>query len=98
VHVVVMPSFDVEFEVFCGTCGAGLCSQSDGRNSRNRHQPQVTVEVCKDCVEKATQPLEDEILEMRSRIDELEREVEDLKQANWQRLSDAEKDHAIRMG
>jgi TolA-binding protein len=93
-----MPSFDVEFEVFCGTCGAGLCGQSDGRNSRNRHQPQVTVEVCKDCVEKATQPIEDELSEMQSRIDELEREVEDLKQANWQRLSDAEKDHAIRMG
>ena len=47
--------------------------------------------------EKATERLEDEIEEMQSRISELEREVEDLKQANWQRLSDAEKDHAIRL-
>ena len=93
-----MPSFEVEFEVFCGTCGAGLCSQSDGRNSRTRHQPQVTVEACKDCIEKAKQPLEDEISEMQSRIRELEREIENLKEASWQQLSDAAKDQAIRMG
>lgn len=31
-----MPNFDVNFEVFCGTCGKGLCSQAEGRNSRSR--------------------------------------------------------------
>lgn len=98
VHGVVMPSFDVEFEVFCATCNAGLCDQSYGRSSRNRHQPQVTVEVCKDCIENATKPLKDEMSDMQCRIDELEREVEGLRQASWQPLSDAEKDHAIRMG
>ena len=52
-----MPSFDLEFEVFCGTCGAGLCNQSDSRKSRRRGEAQVTVEVCQTCIEKAEAPL-----------------------------------------
>jgi|GEM_PF-3067867 len=57
-----MPSFsgievtaqaDIEFEVFCGTCGAGLCNVSDTRESRNRRIPQVTVEACAKCMENA---------------------------------------------
>lgn len=57
-----MPSFsgievtaqvDVDFEVFCGTCGAGLCNVSDTRESRNRRMPQVTVEACAKCMENA---------------------------------------------
>lgn len=75
-----MPSFNVEFEVFCGTCGDGLCSQSEGRNSRNRNAPQVEVEACKTCLERATKPLEADVSESKSRIEELEREVEELKQ------------------
>jgi len=35
---------------------------------------------------------------IQARIEGLEREVEELKQANWQRLTDAEKDRSIRMG
>ena len=57
-----MPSFsgievtaqvDVDFEVFCGTCGAGLCNVSDTRASRSRRMPQVTVEACAKCMENA---------------------------------------------
>lgn len=40
-----MPSFEVEFEVYC-TCGAGLCNQSNGSNKR---MPRVEVAVCEDC-------------------------------------------------
>lgn len=47
-----MPSFEVEFEVFCA-CGAGLCNQSTGRNSRRRDTPQVEVEVCRGCRDEA---------------------------------------------
>lgn len=68
-----MPSFDVEFEVFCGTCGAGICNQSDTRKSRTRGENQVTVEVCKKCVEAETQPLKD-------RIEELEQLLEDARE------------------
>lgn len=50
-----MPAFELEFEVFCGTCGAGLCNQSDTRSSRQRRMPQVTVEPCTVCLEKQYQ-------------------------------------------
>ncbi len=48
-----MPSFDVEieFEVYCATCGAGLCGQSDG--SHGSRGPRVDVEVCETCVNNA---------------------------------------------
>ena len=49
-----MPSFDLEFEVFC-SCGAALCRQSETRISRNRGMPQVVVEACEDCLERAQQ-------------------------------------------
>jgi hypothetical protein len=68
-----MPSFDVEFEVFCGTCGAGLCNQSDTRKSRTRSENQVTVEVCQNCIEKAETPL-------RERIEELEQLLEETRE------------------
>ena len=47
-----MPNFDVEFEVFC-SCGEGLCNVSETRVSRNRSVPQVVVEPCSKCVDKA---------------------------------------------
>lgn len=48
-----MPSFSVEvgFEVFCGRCGAGLCNQSDTRESYKRGMPQVVVQPCDTCME-----------------------------------------------
>lgn len=68
-----MPSFEVDFEVFCGTCGAGLCNQSDTRQSRFRRENQLTVNACEPCINSATQPLID-------RISELENLLEDLQQ------------------
>lgn len=47
-----MPEFSVEFEVFC-SCGEGLCNQSDTRKSRNRLSPQVVVQPCDKCLDKA---------------------------------------------
>lgn len=66
-----MPVFEVEFEVFCGTCGAGLCHRSDTRTSRNRHCPQVTVDVCQDCIRSETEPLNDEIARLQGELDEV---------------------------
>jgi len=48
-----MPSFlfEIDFEVYCGTCGTGLCNQSDGSNEQKG--PRVTVEVCPYCRDEA---------------------------------------------
>jgi hypothetical protein len=84
-----MPSFtasvttevDVDFEVFCGTCGAGLCGQSEGRQSRNRAYPQVTVEACQKCIENAKDELNDEIYELKERIVSLEIQLGEMTEA-----------------
>lgn len=47
-----MPSFEVDFEVFCANCGAGLCSVSTGGNSNRRNMPFVSVEPCSNCIER----------------------------------------------
>jgi hypothetical protein len=67
-NVAVETSIDVDFEVYCGTCGAGLCSVSDTRKSNNRGYLQVTVDACPDCMKEK----EDEIDDLKAQIKELE--------------------------
>ena len=47
-----MPSFnvDIEFEVYCGSCGAGLCSQSETQDPGIRTLAKVTVMPCERCL------------------------------------------------
>ena len=71
-----MPSFELEFEVFCGTCGDGLCMQSDTRTSHRRSMPQVTVEACRKCLAKATDALEYDIDSLKQEMKELEAELD----------------------
>lgn len=49
-----MPNFniEVEVEIFCEECGAGLCNQSTGGNSKNRNQFSVQVSPCEKCMQK----------------------------------------------
>lgn len=82
---IVMPSFDditveatvsLDFEVFCGRCGAGICNNADTRESRTRRYPQVTIDPCERCLENAQETGEEKAREeMQERIDELEREL-----------------------
>ena len=58
--------------------------------------PQVSVEACSQCVENAKAPLESEISDLHGQIADLEQQIESLKESNWNRLSDGEKDQAIR--
>jgi hypothetical protein len=74
-----MPSFDVEFEVFCGTCGEGLCNQSDTRKSHRRQENQVTVDVCPKCIEAATSPLQEQVRELEQKLEEMQQELEGLR-------------------
>lgn len=66
-------STDVDFEVFCRTCGDGLCSESDTRKSRNRGFAQVEVYPCPSCMKAK----EDEIERLKDEIHELERQLEE---------------------
>lgn len=46
-----MPTFDLDFEVYCATCGAGLCNQSNTESTRSGFR--VTIEPCKRCMDDA---------------------------------------------
>ncbi len=51
-----MPSFDnisIDFEIYCGGCGDGICHLGNTRQSRNRGYPQVVIEPCKKCLDAA---------------------------------------------
>lgn len=82
-----MPSFTLDFEVFCGTCGAGLCNESDTRKSRHRGENQVTVNSCDKCVsdgydrgyEKGAANMAEEIDNLVSQMQELQAELESLR-------------------
>lgn len=78
---------DVEFEVFCGSCGEGLYNQSTGDQTAKRGEPYVSVEPCEKCLEKeksesftsGRDSRDDEVSELRSLIDSLKDELADLK-------------------
>ena len=52
-NATVQTEVEVEFEVFCANCGAGLCGVSTGGNSGRRNIPFVCVEPCPYCIEGA---------------------------------------------
>lgn len=66
---------DVDFEVFCGTCGGGLCFESSTRRSRNRGFAQVEVNACPKCIKEKDEEIEElkmEIETLKERVGELE--------------------------
>jgi hypothetical protein len=48
-----MPIFDIDIEVYCETCGEGLCGQSYFTVTKNRRNPCVRVDACKTCIDNA---------------------------------------------
>lgn len=49
----VTATHEIEFEVFCARCGAGLCSQSKGGNTPRRGTPYVKVQPCESCMDES---------------------------------------------
>lgn len=82
VEVTLYDKIDIEFEVYCGTCGAGLCSESDTRRSKNRNYLQVTVNACPYCIEEKDLKIKEkdlEIEELKLKIEKLYNEIDKLK-------------------
>lgn len=77
-----MPTFEgveitasVDFEVFCGTCGEGLCLESTTRLSRNRGHAQVEVNACPQCIKEK----DNEIESLKDEMESLKEQIENLK-------------------
>lgn len=48
-----MPSVDVEVEVYCDGCGAGLCNNTRVGTTRGRGQQYFSVSPCEKCIDQA---------------------------------------------
>lgn len=56
-----MPIFDIDIEVYCETCGEGLCGQSYFTVTRDRKIPCVRVDACQICIDNALYILRKEL-------------------------------------
>jgi len=45
-----VPDIEVNIEVLCAACGAGLCNQTN--TGKHRNQPAMFVEPCQECLRK----------------------------------------------
>jgi len=48
-----MPALQLEFEVFCANCGAGLCNNCTEGTTRTRRMEFIEIEPCEKCLSKA---------------------------------------------
>jgi len=44
---------EIDFEVFCSECGAGLCHVTEVSVTRTRRMPCVIIAPCPDCLKKS---------------------------------------------
>jgi hypothetical protein len=70
-----VPSFshtiDFDFEVYCDTCGAGLCSESREVTTLKRGVPSIRVNVCPDCIKSKDEEIDD----LKRKVEQLENEL-----------------------
>ena len=48
-----MPEISVNIEVYCATCGDGICNLTESTKTRQRQEPCFRVEACPTCIKKA---------------------------------------------
>ena len=75
-NVEITETADLDFEVYCAGCNAGLCSNCTTKKTYNRGANRLDIEPCKRCSESAREEGADKAREeMQARIDELESEL-----------------------
>lgn len=70
-NVVVETEIEVDFEVFCGECGAGLCSESTTDQRRISGYHSLTVNPCPKCMARKDREIEGLSLKIEALEDEL---------------------------
>lgn len=48
-----MPEIEIDIELYCERCGAGLCNQAASARTRTRNYPSFRIEPCQRCLETA---------------------------------------------
>jgi len=52
-NVTINSDVEIDFEIFCANCGAGLCNQTALRENKHQKCPQIEVSPCKHCISVA---------------------------------------------
>jgi hypothetical protein len=68
--------YDVNIDVYCGTCGNGLCCNTTVDDRRMS----FTVEACPDCMYRKDEEIKANIKANEEEIERLENEIEKLKE------------------
>jgi len=55
-----MPIAEIEIEIYCAQCGAGLCNQTEFATTRGRGLPSFRVEPCEKCLNEAREEAREE--------------------------------------
>ena len=48
-----MPAIEVDIEIFCGCCGAGICNNATPGRTGSRGQPCFNIDPCEKCLSDA---------------------------------------------
>jgi len=48
-----MSAIEIDIEIFCARCGAGICNNATASRTKGRGQPCFEIEPCETCLEKA---------------------------------------------
>jgi len=86
IEVDATVSVDLDFEVYCAKCGAGICGLADVKKSRNRGFPIISMTPCEKCMEEK----DGEIADLTKERDALDNQVDELKY----QLQELEKEYA----
>lgn len=52
---VPVPDVSFDFEVYCATCGEGLCRETEVSSTRYRAEPCIRVNACQTCINAAVE-------------------------------------------
>lgn len=69
---------EVDFEVYCNTCGCGLCNET---TVKGHQSPQLKVNACPDCMKEKQEEIDDlndDIRKLNAKIESLLDELSNL--------------------
>jgi peptidoglycan hydrolase CwlO-like protein len=69
---------EVDFEVYCNTCGCGLCNETIVKGHQS---PQVRVNVCPDCIKEKNEEIKEALREntaLEEKIESLQDQLDHL--------------------
>ena len=55
-----MSSIEVDIEIYCAKCGAGICNNAEATRTKQRNEPSFRIQPCEDCLEDARKEGHDE--------------------------------------